>query len=278
MDREDKDSIQNDYIDKLLQKIYGYTDEQILKDFEEAEKDDDSYPDFQVYPDEFDRIWEDIQAERAARTENKPEKEEEEETAATVVELPRKARKIRWKRVAIAGVAACLVTLSVCFVAVGKKSYFYRGYERSGIKGDIVFNNDDNLREINSEEIAYETIQTELNIKPLKLGYIPYEMKYLDLKIGNGNATLEFEYNDQIVYLLYMKQTKGSSVNYKSDGKEYKKVNNKWIGKEFLVRKEDTSEETTKYEAQLTDNGVTYIVIGAIDETEFTKILERLYY
>ena len=51
MDREDKDSIQNDYIDKLLQKIYGYTDEQILKDIEEAEKDDDSYPDFQVYPD-----------------------------------------------------------------------------------------------------------------------------------------------------------------------------------------------------------------------------------
>lgn len=275
MDREDKDSIQNDYIDKLLQKIYGYTDEQILKDFEEAEKDDDSYPDFQVYPDEFDRIWEDIQAERAARTENKPEKEEEEETAATVVELPRKARKIRWKRVAIAGVAACLVTLSVCFVAVGKKSYFYR--EREGYN-NVVFNNDSSIANVKDQEEAYLEIENVLNFKPLKLAYVPSGLVFKELEMNDRRAVMVFSYKDDLFYLVQTKDSTEISSNRRSDSKEFKCVTNKWLKQDIKIEKEEEKDSTNCYEAQFAYRDVYCWIYGNMEIEEFTKIIERVNY
>jgi len=277
VDREDKDSIQNDYIDKLLQKIYGYTDEQILKDFEEAEKDDDSYPDFPVYPDEFDRIWEDIQAERATRTENKPEKEEEEGTAATVVELPRKARKIRWKRVAIAGVAACLVTLSVCFVAVGKKSYFYREREKNSIGNNVIFNNDSLTISVNDQEAAYNAIEEKLG-KPLRLGYIPSDLKFDELEIDDRQAIIKFSYKDNIVYFCQSKDQTEASNGLKSDGKKLKNVTNKWLNKEITIKEEGMENGQNRYEARFFYKDINCWIYGTIEENEFTKIVERITY
>ena len=276
MDREDKDSIKNDYIDKLLQKIYGYTDEQILKDFEEAEKDDDSYPDFQVYPDEFDRIWEDIQAERAARTENKPEKEGEEETAATVVELPRKARKIRWKRVAIAGVAACLVTLSVCFVAVGKKSYFYRERGREGVKDNQVYNNDFYVSGLDNVQQAYNKIEEDLSIDSLKIEYMPENMEFLKLTVIDGYAVMEFQVGEEPLYLVEVKRDKSNSIVYNSDAKDYKEVENKWLNTKLNIKREDLEDGSKRYETTLVKNGVLYHLFGKIDENEFTEIVARM--
>lgn len=271
MNREDKDSIQDDYIDKLLQKIYGYTDEQILKDFEEAENDDGSYPDFPVYPDEFDRIWEDIQAERAERMGSKPEEEE----AATVVELPHKVRKIRWKRVAITGIAACLVALSVCFVAVGKKSYFYR--ERGGYD-NIILNNDTSIIVADDQAKAYSAIEKNLEIKPLKLGYMPDKLIFEKLEISNGKAIMHYRYEDSLVYFVQSKDITEASNNYKSDGVEISKVKNKWISKELVIKKEQLKEGTAAYETVFQYNSMYCWLFGAIEEDEFEKIVERITY
>lgn len=270
MDREDKDSIQQDYIDKLLQKIYGYTDEQILKDFEEAEKDDGSYPDFPEYPDEFDRIWEDIQAERAERMKSEPEEE-----AATVVEPPRKVRKIRWKRVAITGIAACLVALSVCFVAVGKKSYFYREREREGIRAGLVLNNDDYVVAVDSLVEAYDLIEKECEMRPLRLAYMPQDMVFKDLIINDKSSTIEFNYDDGIAYLVQSKNGQEASVNYKSDEEDYTEVYNKWLQAEFKVKKEVLPDKKIRYEAQMVKDGIFYMFSGAIEEAEFFNIIER---
>lgn len=271
MNREDKDSIQDDYIDKLLQKIYGYTDEQILKDFEEAENDDGSYPDFPVYPDEFDRIWEDIQAERAERMGSKPEEEE----AATVVELPHKVRKIRWKRVAITGIAACLVALSVCFVAVGKKSYFYR--ERDSYNS-VVFNNDTSIIIDSDQEKVYSIIEENLGVEPLKLGYIPEKLVFEDLEVSNGKAVIRFTYEDTEVYFVQSKDITEASNNYRSDGKELSKVKNKWLGKELTINKEKLKKGTSAYETTFQYNGIYCWLFGAIEPSEFEKMVERITY
>ena len=270
MDREDKDSIQYDYIDKLLQKIYGYTDEQILKDFEEAEKDDGSYPDFPEYPDEFDRIWEDIQAERAERMKSEPEEE-----AATVVEPPRKVRKIRWKRVAITGIAACLVTLSVCFVAVGKKSYFYR--ERIGAGDNIIFNNDSSIISVEDQEVAYASIQEAFGKKPLKLGYIAPGLTFDEVGITDRKATMKFSDGNRILYFVQVTDETEASNSHRSDAKIYSTVSNKWLVKEITIRTERIH-DVDYYEAQFSYNDVVCWVYGNMEYDEFSKIVERVVY
>ena len=158
MEDKRKDMIEDNEIDHLLQQLYGFSDEQLLRDFKEMEADNTPRPELEPFPDEFDRIWEDIQAERAARL-TEEGKEVQPKEAATVTQTPRR-RKLKWKRLAAVGLAACFLTLGFCFVAVGKKSFFYR--IRKGDESRIVLNNDSNLIFENSEEEAYVKIKEEL--------------------------------------------------------------------------------------------------------------------
>ena len=119
MEDKRKDMIEDNEIDHLLQQLYGFSDEQLLRDFKEMEADNTPRPELEPFPDEFDRIWEDIQAERAARLAEEG-KEVQPKEAATVTQTPRR-RKLKWKRLAAVGLAACFLTLGFCFVAVGKK-------------------------------------------------------------------------------------------------------------------------------------------------------------
>lgn len=273
MEDKRKDMIEDNEIDHLLQQLYGFSDEQLLRDFKEMEADNTPRPELEPFPDEFDRIWEDIQAERAARLAEEG-KEVQPKEAATVTQTPRR-RKLKWKRLAAVGLAACFLTLGFCFVAVGKKSYFYRERNRSGIKHDIVYNNDAFDQQINSEEMVYTRVEEELGIPALKLGYIPNGMKYSGSRIEEGGASIEFEYNGHKVYLLYSKDEKEASRNYKSDGADYKYITNKWLNKKLDVSSEIVQSGETNFEVQFTENGVTYSFWGIIPEDEFTKIVER---
>lgn len=248
------------YVDQVVQKLYGCSDEQLLKELEEAKKNPPPV-DFEVYPDEFNRIWEDIQAERQESQKGKRGK----------------VRRFSWRRAAAIAVAACLMTGSACLVAWGTKTYFYRERSRGGIKGDIVFNNDLAIQEVNGEEEAYEVIEKELGIKPIRLGYKPYGMLLSDLSIIKGNAILEFQYQNKMLYVACISNDEETSVNYQSDAQIYKKVYNKWLGENLDIRQEITEDAAVKYEAYLVDQNVVYEVVGELPEEEFLKIVENLY-
>ena len=230
------------YVDQVVQKLYGCSDEQLLKELEEAKKNPPPV-DFEVYPDEFNRIWEDIQAERQESQKGKRGK----------------VRRFSWRRAAAIAVAACLMTGSACLVAWGTKTYFYRERSRGGIKGDIVFNNDLAIQEVNGE------------------GYMPYGMVFSDLSIAKGNAILKFDFQDNIFYVACVSNDESTSVNYKSDAQIYKKVRNKWLAEDLDIRKEITEKATIKYETQIIDRNVVYEVVGELPEEEFSKIVENLY-
>ncbi|MBS6952221.1 MAG: DUF4367 domain-containing protein [Enterocloster asparagiformis] len=274
MENKRKGLIEDNEIDHLLQQLYGFSDEQLLRDFKEMEEDKTPRPDLEPFPDEFDRIWEDIQAERAARFAEE-EKGGISEEAATVAPKPRR-KKRSWKRLAVVGLAACFLTLGCCFVAVGKKSYFYRERERSGIKHDIVYNNDAFDEKINSEELVYARVEEELGIPALKLGYIPAGMKYSGSRIEAGGATIEFEYNGQKLYLLYSKDENEASRNYKSDVGGSRYIKNKWLNRELEVSEETLQSGETNFEVQFINEGVVYSFWGIMPEKEFDKIVERL--
>ena len=249
------------YVDQVVRSLYGCSDEQLLKELEEAEQNPPPV-DFEIYPDEFDRIWEDIQEERRENQEKKTGK----------------VRRFTWKRAVAIAAAACLMVGSTCLVAWGTKTYFYRERSRGGVKGDIVFNNDMAVQPIVNEEEAYVEIKNELAIEPLKLGYVPDDLIFSKLKIGNGNAVMEFDCNGKKFYLIYKKDIQEVSINYQSDGGIYSKVNNKWIRQDIVIRKEENGLNNIRFEANVITNGNVCICLGNIDEEKFTRIVEELSY
>ena len=249
------------YVDQVVRSLYGCSDEQLLKELEEAEQNPPPV-DFEIYPDEFDRIWEDIQEERRENQEKKTGK----------------VRRFTWKRAVAIAAAACLMVGSTCLVAWGTKTYFYRERSRGGVKGDIVFNNDMVLEEVNGEDEAYAKIQNELDIDPLKIGYMPSNMRFSELKIGKGYAVIEFDCDEKKFYMLYLKERAESSINYQSDSMYYEDIRNKWLGQNVKISKEEDEQGKVRFEASIISEGTANVCIGTIDEKEFLKIIENLYY
>ena len=56
MENKRKDMIEDNEIDHLLQQLYGFSDEQLLRDFKEMEADNTLRPELEPFPDEFARI------------------------------------------------------------------------------------------------------------------------------------------------------------------------------------------------------------------------------
>lgn len=249
------------YVDQVVRSLYGCSDEQLLKELEEAEQNPPPV-DFEIYPDEFDRIWEDIQEERRENQEKKTGK----------------VRRFTWKRVVAIAAAACLMVGSTCLVAWGTKTYFYRERSRGGVKGDVVFNNDMAVQDAGNVEEAYHKIQKELGIEPLKIGYMPSELKFSELKIGNDYAVIDFDCNKNKFYMIYKTGVRESSMNYQSDGEAYRTVENKWIGQTVKIRKEKTETGNIRFEANIVDGSNVYICLGDIDEKDYIKIVENLFY
>ncbi len=269
MEDNNKDLTQDNLVDDLIQSLYGFSDEQLLKEFEEAEQDTTTDPNIQAYPDEFDRIWEDICAERAAKADKAVHGTE-------TVERPVKKKKLSWKKVAVLAIAATLTTASICFVAVGKKSYFYR--ENRRINGNQVFNNDSTVFYVDSLNEAYEMVSNELGIKPIKLGYIAAGMDFEEVRIIDGYAVIEFVYNEKKVQFIQAKKEKEDSISYSSDGVDYKTVHNKWLNKDLLIKSDKLDNGNTKYETVFVNEGAICYFIGEIEEKEFIQIISRMSY
>lgn len=161
-----RDSEQDNSMDCPIWGTDDISDEELLKELEAVKNMAVPLPIPSPSPDEFEKIWARIQEERA-ESKNVPDSDQPEHPK---VIKPR----FGWKRLAAIGLIACLVAGSGCMVAMGTKSYFYR--ERVRDEKNIIYNNDSNKIAVNGEEEAYNIIQQELDIKPLKMGYIPTDM------------------------------------------------------------------------------------------------------
>ena len=67
-------------------------------------------------------------------------------------------------------------------------------------------------------------------------------------------------------------------MNYQSDGEAYRTVENKWIGQTVKIRKEKTEAGNIRFEANIVDGSNVYICVGDIDEKDYIKIVENIFY
>lgn len=261
-----KDSEQDKVRDCLIPGTDGFSDEELLKEFEAVKRMTVPLPIPAAPADEFEKIWARIQEERS---ESRDSSESDEPEHPKVIR-PR----FGWKRLAAIGLIACLVAGSGCMVAMGTKSYFYRGRVRD--ETGIVYNNDTNKVAVNGEEEAYSIIYEKTGMNPLKLGYIPTDMIFLEVEVGDGYADMKFSYHNQTIYFVQTKFERKVSFNYDSDAYTKFDVHNKWLGLDMKVYSEIISDSEIRYETTFIYKGNYYRLVGVMDLDEFKNIVERI--
>lgn len=234
---------------------------EILRSFEQAEKDTSSLPLNPPPADEFDRIWTRIQAERELIPDPVP----------TV-----KPRRRRINKIFAVGVAAAVLTVGGCFVAMGTKSYFYRDGRR--VSNGVVYNNDSKVITVRDEEEAYEKIAENLGVKTLKLGYIPEKMYLQDVMLGNGYGKLQYEYAGNKIFFVQAKNKVEASTVHSSDAKEIYNIWNPGLRIDIEVCQEKGKTELQMKEAQFAYNGVYYHLLGKMSQEEFNEMVRKIHF
>ncbi len=234
---------------------------EILRSFEKAEKDTSSLPLNPPPADEFDRIWTRIQAERELIPDPVP----------TV-----KPRRRCINKIFAVGVAAAVLTVGGCFVAMGTKSYFYR--DGRMVKQGIVYNNDSKVITVRDEEEAYEKISEELGVKTLRLGYIPEKMYLQDVMLGNGYGKLQYEYAGNKIFFVQAKNKVEASTVHSSDAKEIYNIWNPGLRIDIEVCQEKGKTELQMKEAQFAYNGVYYHLLGKMSQEEFDEMVRKIHF
>ena len=234
---------------------------EILRSFEKAEKDTSSLPLNPPPADEFDRIWTRIQAERELIPDPVPAV---------------KPRRRRINKIFAVGVAAAVLTVGGCFVAMGTKSYFYRDGRR--VSNGVVYNNDSKVITVRDEEEAYEKIAENLGVKTLKLGYIPEKMYLQDVMLGNGYGKLQYEYAGNKIFFVQAKNKVEASTVHSSDAKEIYNIWNPGLRIDIEVCQEKGKTELQMKEAQFAYNGVYYHLLGKMSQEEFDEMVRKIHF
>ena len=198
----------NDWMGNQNKKREKLTDSDILKQFEQAEKDTRFLPINPPPKDEFDQIWSRIQAEQALFSEI---------SNTTNTKSSRKTRRRPVRKALVVGLAAAIMVIGGCFVAMGTKSYFYRDGRR--VSNGVVYNNDSNVLTVRDEEEAYDKIAEELGVKTLKLGYMPEGMYFEEVVVDKGYGKLIYKYKDAKVFFIQEKEENQASTIYSMDAK-----------------------------------------------------------
>lgn len=273
---KDSEKDKDKSIDCLLQELRercGCSEEDLLDEFEAASNLDIPLPIPEAKSDEFDTIWSRIEQERAESADTTELAESPEADNDKIVRV-----RFRWKRLAAIGLIACLIAASGSVVAMGRKSYFYRERKDELFGDSVILNNDMNKVAVNGEEEAYALVEKNLNIKPIKLGYMPENMEFTDVQVGEGAVYIKFSYQNAMLYLMQTKSDREASYNNKSDLKleEEESVYNKWLREDLKIREDIHKDGQTTYETSLITGGACYRLIGTLDKELFQKIIEEL--
>ena len=174
-----------------------------------------------------------------------------------------------------------MVALVAAFVgmlgakAVGGNSYFFQFNPKSA---GFILDNGRNHTDIGDLNEAYEIASQKLNIKILRLGYIPKHMKFIELNINENKAVFVFKYGDKSkIHFSQVERLKEASVNANSDTDDRMDsvVYNRWIG-ESAHLKEENMDFREGYSATMTIGDGLYRITGVISEDEIKKIVENL--
>ena len=260
-------------IRECLQQAYGYSDEQLLKKMEEAEKslEDTDFPGAE------ERIFQKLMERKAAE-------EEKEERAGKPAQMPEPIpsgasvsggaapKRFGKRKLAISAALAAAFAVLLGITAIGGRSYFFR--ERKNELNVTIINNNQNKKRISQIEEAYQLIETELGIPVLRLEYMPLDLEFKTAIWKETSITLQFYYNENIIILYEGEKADNMSVGIESDRNEKKTVYNERLNQDITYLGNELEDGRIEYETLLTIDENIYYFSGIMPEEEFVKIIK----
>ena len=260
-------------IRECLQQAYGYSDEQLLKKMEEAEKslEDTDFPGAE------ERIFQKLMERKAAE-------EEKEEREGKPVQMPEPIpsgasvsggaapKRFGKRKLAISAALAAAFAVLLGITAIGGRSYFFR--ERKNELNVTIINNNQNKKKISQIEEAYQLIESELGIPVLRLEYMPLDLEFKTAIWKETSITLQFYYNENIIILYEGEKADNMSVGIESDRNEKKTVYNERLNQDITYLGNELEDGRIEYETLLTIDENIYYFSGIMPEEEFVKIIK----
>ena len=284
----DKERQEDEKLKKCLQTAYGATDEQLLKELEEAEASLDA----SEFPGAEERMFRRfMEMEREEREkENLSEDAVQDNMAVPGMDTAgggmgadgtdknkKKIRRLGKKKVFLVAALVAVFVGALGVTAVGEKNYFFRG--RSRDINDLVFNNDKNKTDISRLEEAYEEVSENLNITVLKLGYIPYDLRLENLVVSQDRAIFQFDYKGDKIYFIQGERNDSASSATKSDRQQDTEiVENEWMNQEVVIKENQLDNGEVEYEAKFSYQGAYYLINGKMDKSEFVEMVKNINY
>lgn len=279
----DKERQEDEKLKKCLQTAYGATDEQLLKELEEAEASLDA----SEFPGAEERMFRRfMEMEREEREkENLFEDAVQDNMAVPGMDTAgggmgadgtdknkKKIRKFGKKKVFLVAALVAVFVGALGVTAVGEKNYFFRGY-------DLILDNDNNKMDMSELERAYKKIEEESDVKLLKLGYIPSDLLLENLVISQDRVILQFSYRGNKVYFVQGCSINTTSLTAKSDRMfRTEIVKNEWMNQDVEIRENQLENGDIEYEAQFYYENAYYILSGKMDKEDFISIIKNVNY
>lgn len=276
MRRKGKKNTQIDdkLIDEVIRMSYGFSEEQIRAEMEDALAHPDNSPELKAPDDEFQQILQKMK-ERGI-TPRISEDGDKDEGHPAVERGRTRLSSRRFRRLLLAAAVLGVIGIGFSLNAVGKSATKYQVI--NGEKNNIVWNNIQVREDISNVEEAYEQIEKYLNITALKVSYMPSAMIFESISLSENYGIMRFKY--QTEYLRVYNHKIETQVNgiQKSDKRErVKEIHNPWLDQDIEVYQESSEIGRPKYSATIKSDDASYIVTGDISKDEFIKVAEGLY-
>ena len=279
----DKERQEDEKLKKCLQTAYGATDEQLLKELEEAEASLDA----SEFPGAEERMFRRfMEMEREEREkENLSEDAVQDNTTVPGMDTAgggmgadgtdknkKKIRRLGKKKVFLVAALVAVFVGALGVTAVGEKNYFFRGY-------DLILDNDNNKMDMSELERAYKKIEEESDVELLKLGYIPSDLLLENLVISQDRVILQFSYRGNKVYFVQGCSINTTSLTAKSDRMfRTEIVKNEWMNQDVEIRENQLENGDIEYEAQFYYENAYYMLSGKMDKEDFISIIKNVNY
>lgn len=196
----------------------------------------------------------------------------------------RVVRKKKSLRVYVALAAVMIMVLAVSISSVGDGRSLMKTIKSMVGEREVVKVNsgeDNYVIEVENEEEAYQKIEKELGIKPVKLMTLPTDAKFVKAELEKDLKVAELYYqvnNENIVYVINEDQAKNSigvSVEDKVIEDYVLEVQGVLIN---IKGCEIASTKQKRYYASFDYKETKYFLSGVKEQEDFEKILNNLYF
>lgn len=266
---------------RILQEGMEYEADRIMEEVES----DPSMKDVVAPEEVFIKLKQQIhehQVEEERERENRTKEDEE------LIRLGMIYKKKRSRRKYYVLLVAVLCALGIGTVSFGDgKKVFTKITRMFGDKGQTVVNTDDGsgdvVDEISSEEEAYEQINEKLGFYPVRMLFLPEQIKFTQLIFDQGMQGVRLYYDDseekRITYYIatnYREGSIGIDIEDKLVGEYIKQVDNREITiQEYRVEENGTN----RYLVSFNEQEIQYwMLLMGMEINEVEKIVEKLYF